>query len=135
MSSRTKRYLERTTGVKLMCTICGGPFYVPPSKVAAKYCSTPCRQTGNGKKNSGAALRGTGNGNGYTRSKQRQFEHRLVMERSLGRKLLKHEAVHHKDGNRKNNRLSNLQIVNRAEHMFIHIHARQVEQHERDRIR
>lgn len=38
------------------------------------------------------------------------LEHRLVMARSLGRPLLPHESVHHIDGDRKNNRLSNLQL-------------------------
>ena len=31
------------------------------------------------------------------------FKHRLVMQEKLGRKLHKHETVHHKDGNRLNN--------------------------------
>lgn len=38
------------------------------------------------------------------------FEHRLVMGESIGRPLLKHENVHHKDGNRQNNALENLEL-------------------------
>lgn len=37
-------------------------------------------------------------------------EHRLVMARSLGRCLTKHETVHHKDGDPSNNDLGNLQL-------------------------
>jgi len=40
------------------------------------------------------------------------LQHRLVMARSLGRPLEKHETVHHIDGNRQNNDISNLQLRN-----------------------
>ena len=38
------------------------------------------------------------------------FKHRLVMQEKLGRKLHKHETVHHKDGNRLNNHPDNLEL-------------------------
>lgn len=37
-------------------------------------------------------------------------EHRMVMAQHLGRPLDRHETVHHKDGNRQNNSLDNLQL-------------------------
>ena len=47
-------------------------------------------------------------------------EHRFIMEKVLGRKLHYNEVVHHKDGNKKNNAVSNLEIQTRAHHASKH---------------
>lgn len=49
-------------------------------------------------------------GHPFANSKGRVAEHRLVMEKHLGRYLQRHEQVHHKDGKRNNNDLSNLEL-------------------------
>jgi hypothetical protein len=49
------------------------------------------------------------------------YEHILVMEKYLARHLNPDiEVVHHKDGNKQNNDLSNLQIMKPSEHVRYH---------------
>lgn len=52
--------------------------------------------------------------------RHQQKLHRLVMEQALGRDLTPNEAVHHKDGNRLNNELGNLELMTRGEHSRLH---------------
>ena len=46
--------------------------------------------------------------------------HRIKASKKLGRPLSSDEIVHHIDGNKKNNRKSNLQVISRSEHYKIH---------------
>jgi len=44
------------------------------------------------------------------------FQHRYVIQESLGRPLLAHESVHHKNGDKMDNRLENLELWKKRSH-------------------
>lgn len=47
------------------------------------------------------------------------LEHRIIMEQYIGRYLDPEEQIHHKDGNKLNNIIENMEILNRSSHSKI----------------
>ena len=64
--------------------------------------------------------------NGYNliyKNGRHVYEHRWKIEQKIGRKLIKAEHVHHKNGNRLDNRLNNLLLVTDIKaHRLAHKH-------------
>jgi len=56
-----------------------------------------------------------------TRGKNKgRLEHVVIIEKMIGRKLFANECVHHKDKNKSNNNIENLQLMTRSEHASHH---------------
>ena len=122
-----------------ICETCRTSFRTKPSRVKigkGKFCSKRCKYTAqnnwwkgrlNPRWNGGLRINQLGyrsvkmisrpscNKDGYIK------EHRLVMERYLGRSLTSKEIVHHIDGNKSHNYISNLLVLkNQSEHVKLH---------------
>ena len=54
-----------------------------------------------------------------------RYQHRYVMEKHLKRQLRSDEHVHHKDGDKTNNALNNLEVLDCSEHQRLHMTSEQ----------
>ena len=115
------------TGKDFSCKECEKNFYVSVSgqkRNRTNFCSLKCSGMAHRGKNSPSWKRGYFlNEKGYKRiikNGKYVYEHRYLMEQHIGRKLLNTETIHHKDGDKLNNSIGNLQILFRSEHIKIH---------------
>lgn len=132
-----------STKIKKICDMCGKYFSVIPCHKDSVFCSHKCyweSMKGKSIRNRGNALgkehpKWKGglckHGRGYIKEYAPQHpmqsgnyvsQHRLVMEKHLGRYLLPKEVVHHINGIKDDNRLENLMLFpNHKAHRLFHI--------------
>lgn len=134
--------------IKKICGECGGEFKVRDIKAERKrkYCNPQCGNKAKSKSSPSEYVYDLVNGkrtrvkkselSAGTKKKDRSgyvhifdgdrwsLEHRSIMEKYLGRKLVKGEIIHHKNGIKDDNRLENLELMVNMNHSHgvDHIH-------------
>ena len=106
-----------------ICLACGKDFYCLYLSNHQKYCNHTCHGMNNIGSNHPCWKGGTITPDGYKMTGIGGFqksEHRITMEKHLGRKLKSTEIVHHINGVKLDNRIENLIITNRASHAKSH---------------
>jgi len=115
------RYKENN----IKCKNCGGIFHAV-RKNKEKFCSRKCVNEWKTASSIGNKINKGGyiyvfmpnhpfaNGNGHV------AEHRLIMEKEIGRHLKPEEIVHHTNHVRNDNRLENLMMMSTETHMSLH---------------
>lgn len=108
------------------CECCGVVFVRKQENVKSKrfFCCSDCYHAHNRGENHGQFAGGRFTAKGYwviaDGKGGRQYEHILKAEKVLGRKLRRGEVVHHINGDKLDNRNTNLLICTTAYHTALH---------------
>lgn len=103
------------------CKQCGKDFTIPVKRPQKEFCNYKCASA---YKHDNCTPRPWKGKDGYRylhiMGRGKVQEHVLIMEEHIGRRLEKTEVVHHIDGTRDNNDISNLLLLTRSEHSALH---------------
>lgn len=126
---------ELSRGLDRTCERCGAAFKAQPQHVRrgeGRFCSRTCknlfRDFGGERNPNWKGGRRVSRGrvlvkapdHPYAQADGYVYEHRLIMESHIGRYLRPDEEVHHKNEDKSDNRIENLQLLSKAEHRRIH---------------
>jgi HNH endonuclease len=110
------------------CTHCGTSISEKRLRRQAQYCSVACYRAARHRRKYRSRrtkeISGRATTNGYVRWTFSGYpsiaEHRVLMEQHIGRELLPTEFVHHRNENRSDNRVENLEIMSLSQHSRLH---------------
>ena len=127
--SRKCSDISRITRINGFCKTCNKPIIIHKYRIFHKegnFCSIKCKSIVHSKfmkENHNSLYKGGKriDSRGYmmiynSDKKKYEFEHRMIMEKILNRKLTNNEYVHHKNSIKNDNRPENLTIVIRKTH-------------------
>ena len=125
-------------GKFIACKLCKIDVYVPIWRQKRfRFCSKKCHGDWTGlQPNKGRFIKGQNLGKNHPNYKggfiaksgyklimhngRQSLEHRVIIEVYLGRKLQRHEVIHHINHIKTDNRIENLKVMSRGEHTKIH---------------
>lgn len=102
------------------CLQCGKEFVFSSKHKDKKFCDVNCACSYKREKKRIATMGANGYKTVWFADGSGEPEHRYIIEQAIGRKLGRDEVVHHIDGNRANNDISNLAVMTRGEHSALH---------------